>query len=324
MKGFIIMIDLKKMAKAGVQFGHLTSRWCPEMKPVIWGQKNNIHLIDLSKTAYELERASKFLEEIASTGKSILWVGTKKAAQNAIKQTAESLQQPYVDKKWVGGTLTNYSQVKKSVTKMLHYEDIVSKSAELQDSHYTKQELSRFSTKRDRWADKVGGIRTLTWPIAAIVIVDVKKEHVAVKEAVFAGIPIVAIVDTNSSPRNINYAIPGNDDAPRSVELLVSYLSEAVHRGQVVAAARPQEEIVAEQTVEQLLQQAFGAEEEDENARRRRGPRGSVGSSNANNSGPRSSGLRRPNSFNRNRQGSARQPEAKKADVSESNKNTSE
>ena len=114
------MIDFKQLVKAGVHFGHRTSVWCPRMEPYIWGHKNNVHLIDVSKTAFQLEKAAKFLEGVASEGKSILWIGTKKAAQDSVRSVAERLNMPYVNHRWIGGTLSNFSQVKKSVTKLLH------------------------------------------------------------------------------------------------------------------------------------------------------------------------------------------------------------
>lgn len=304
------MIDLKKLAQAGVQFGHLTSRWCPKMKPVIWGQKNGIHLIDLSKTAQELEKAAQFLESVAATGKPILWVGTKKAAQGAIRQTAESLQLPFVTHRWIGGILTNYPQVKKSVTKLLHYEDIIAKA---EQSHYTKKELSSYGKLIERLEKNVGGIRKLGWPLGALVVVDVKKEHVAVKEALYAGIPVVALVDTNSNPEGIQFPIPANDDAPRSIEVLISYLAEAVRRGKEVAATHQQVEISAEVTVEQMLQQAFGQEDEESKARSRNTRPATPGRGPAqNNRRPyRSAGTGRPN--NRPAQAAPAPAEADKA-----------
>jgi len=233
------MIDLKKLAQAGVQFGHLTSRWCPKMEPVLWGSKNGIHLIDLSKTAFELERAAQFLEHVAASGKPILWVGTKKAAQGVVQQIAQSVQSPSVTHRWIGGILTNYSQVKKSITKLLHYEDIVEKSGQ---SFYTKKEISSFSKLSDRLRKNVGGIRKLTWPIGALIIVDPKKEHVALKEAIASQVPVVAIVDTNTDPSMIKYAIPGNDDAPGSIEVLLAYLGDAVRRGKETAQVQQQQQ----------------------------------------------------------------------------------
>lgn len=233
------MIDLRKLIQAGVHFGHQKSRWCPKMRPYIWGVKD-IHFIDVSKTAYQLEKAAQFLESVAASGKPILWVGTKKAAQDIILSHATQLKQPYVTHRWIGGILTNYSQVKKSITKLLHYEDILAKSSQYM---YTKKELNKIEKLLARLKKNVGGIRTLTWPVGAIVIIDVKKEHAALKEAKAAGVPVVALVDTNSDPSGIDYVIPANDDAPRSIALLIDYLAQAVSRGLAVAKQKPEEEL---------------------------------------------------------------------------------
>lgn len=258
---------LDELIKNGVHFGHQTFRWHPAMRPFIWGSRHGVHLIDVAKTQYQLEQASKFLESMASEGKTILWVGTKKAAQVAIKQAGEKLNNPYITHRWVGGLITNYSQVKKSITKLLHYEDIIAK---MDQHHYTKKEIGVMKKVVERLQKTVGGIRNLTWPIGAIVVVDVRKEHVAIKEALAAGVPVVALVDTNCDPSGIAHVIPANDDVPRAVELLISHLVDAVARGAVVAAARPQEERFADGSgIEQLLAQVTDTEEE-EGARRRR------------------------------------------------------
>jgi small subunit ribosomal protein S2 len=272
------MIDLKSLIKAGVPFGHQTWRWCPKMEPYIWGQKNSIHLIDVSATARQLEKATKFLEEVASQGKPILLVGTKKAAQNAIDAAAQKLQISAVTNRWIGGTLTNFPQVKKAVTKLLHYEDILAKS----DAYsYTKKERAGFQKLIDRLVKNVGGIRKLTWPVGALVVIDVRKEHVAVKEAYAAGIPVVALVDTNCDPSFVDYVIPGNDDLPRSIEVILNYLAEGIARGQVVMAARPQDEVTSENSIEQLLKQALGEDDEEEKAARRKTAAGTVRSTTA-------------------------------------------
>lgn len=231
------MKDLKELISAGVQFGHQTWRWCPKMKPYIWGAKNSVHLIDVYKTAHQLEKAAQFLEAIAAQGKPILWVGTKKAAQDVIKEIAEKAKSPYVNHRWVGGTLTNYPQVKKSVTKLLHYEDILARAGQ---HHYTKKELGLVQKMLDRLSKNVGGIRKLTWPVGALVVVDVNREHVAVSEARAAQVPVVALVDTNSDPSMIDYVIPANDDAPRSIAILLDYLAEAVQRGHKVSSEQKQ------------------------------------------------------------------------------------
>ncbi len=231
LKGFS-MIDFRDLVKHGVHFGHQTSKWCPKMAPYIWGHKNGIHLIDVSKAAQAMDRAAKFLEDMASQEKVILWVGTKKPAQEAVKAVGEKLNMPFVTYRWVGGTLTNFPQVKKSVTRLLHYEDILAKS---EDFSYTKKELNVFSKLVDRLQRTVGGIRSLKWPIGAIVLVDVKKEDTALREANIAGIPVVSLVDTNSDPSLVDYIIPSNDDSPKAIEFVMNYLAEAVERGKVTA-----------------------------------------------------------------------------------------
>lgn len=264
------MIDLKLLIKNGVQFGHQTWRWNPKMRPYIWGSKNDVHLIDISKTAQQLERAAQFLESVAATGKPVLWVGTKKAAQGAIAEAATLLQCPSVTHRWIGGTLTNYPQVKKSVTKLLHFEDVVARAAE---SHYTKKEVNVFNKMAERLSKNVGGIRTLTWPVGAVIVVDTRKEHVAVKEAIAAGVPVVALVDTNNDPSMIDYVIPTNDDAPRAIKVIIDYLVQAVQKGQEVAATRPQEEVIVDNSLEQMLERVLNAEDDDKKrAKRGRGP----------------------------------------------------
>jgi len=234
------MVEFKSLVKAGVHFGHQMARWCPKMAPYIWGNKNNIHLIDVSKTAYQMEKAAKFLEEIASDGKSVLWIGTKKPAQEVIFEAAKQTGMPFVNHRWIGGTLSNNSQVKKSVTKLLHYEDIIFKSSDL--THYTKKELNTYQKLVDRLKKNVGGILKLKWPIGAIVLVDVRKEQSALKEAVTMGIPVVALVDTNGDPSMVDYVIPANDDAPRSIKVVIDYLSQAVLKGKELAGAKKEKE----------------------------------------------------------------------------------
>ncbi len=260
------MIDLHILIKNGVHFGHQTSRWSPKMEPYIWGYKNNIHLIDVSKTAFELERASKFLESVASEGKTILWVGTKKAASAIIEKTAGELHQPFVAHRWVGGTFSNYRQVRKAISNLLHYEDILAKSEQF---NYNKKELNTLKKRLGRLDNIVGGIRNLSWPIGAVVVVDVKKEHVCIKEAVGMGIPVVGIVDTNSDPSGVDYVIPANDDAPRSIAVLIDYMAAAVSRGQAIAAAKPKEELAVAETFETLYEGVGLDSEEEEEAKKK-------------------------------------------------------
>lgn len=222
------MIELKTLVEAGVHFGHQKTKWCPKMKPFIWGHRKGIHIIDVSKTANALTKAGKFLESLAESNKQILWVGTKPAAKEIVQAAAVGLNDPYISNRWVGGMLTNYSQVKKSVTKFLHYQDILTRAAEFP---YTKKELNIIQKSVERLRSTIGGIVKLSWPVGAIVVIDVKREATAIKEAMQAGIPVVALVDTNCDPSGIQYIIPGNDDSPKSIKVIVDYLAQSIAEG---------------------------------------------------------------------------------------------
>lgn len=239
-------IDLRKLIQAGVPFGHPTSSWSPKMAPYIWGHKNKVYLIDVSKTAHQMQKSADFLKSIVLEGKSILWVGTKKPARDIIQETASALNCPYVAHRWIGGTLSNFIQVKKSVTKLLHYDDILSKT---EHEHYTKKEISTLQKKQTRLKENIGGIINLRWPLGAVVIVDVKKEQAALKEARGLGIPVVALVDTNSDPSLVQYVIPANDDAPKSIKIIVDFLAESVKEAQQKAATQGKkaQEVVVEE-----------------------------------------------------------------------------
>lgn len=237
------MIDFRELVKAGVHFGHQSSRWCPRMAPYIWGKKNGVHLIDVSKTANQLEKAAKFLGEVAGQGKTVLWIGTKKPAQGAIKEAAAIAQMPSVTHRWIGGTLTNRLEVKKSITKYLHLEDVLKKA---EDTHYTKKELNSYKKRVDRLGKNIGGIIKMKWPVGALVVVDVRKEQSAVKEAAVMGIPVIALVDTNSDPSLVSYVIPANDDAPKSIKIITEYLAEAAKKGKEVFETERNAKIDAE------------------------------------------------------------------------------
>jgi len=239
----IKQIDFKELGKAGTHFGHRSSRWNPKMAPFIWGVKNKVHLIDISKTASQLEKAANFLESIAADGKTILWVGTKKPAQKVVTGVAEQLGMPFVNHRWIGGTLSNFAQVKKAVTKLLHYEDILAKSEKF--PHYTKKELNDIKKTVERLEQSVGGIRNLKWPIGALVLIDVNREKSALLEAVKMGVPVVALADTNADPSLVDYVIPANDDAESSIKIIVDYLADAAAEGKKAAAEKEKEEKVA-------------------------------------------------------------------------------
>jgi small subunit ribosomal protein S2 len=222
------MVDIKDLLKAGVHFGHKTSRWSPKMNPFIWGSKNKIHLIDIAKTSFLLERAGNYLKNIASQGKSILFIGTKKAAQKSVLDIATKLKQPYVTNRWIGGTLTNFDQVKKAITRLLHLQDVIKKPTE----HYKKKELSMLQKEVERLEKNIGGILNLGFPPGAIVVVDAKKEASSIREALNANVPVVSMVDTNTDPAGINFVIPSNDDSPRSITFILEYLGAMIEEGQ--------------------------------------------------------------------------------------------
>lgn len=257
------MVDFRKLFKAGVHFGHQTSRWNPKMAPFILGFKNKVHLIDVSKTAHQLEKAARFLETITAEGKVVLWVGTKKPAQQSVKQAAGSLGMPYVNHRWVGGTLSNYAQVKKAVTKLLHYQDVVEKSEQF--PYYTKKELNVLKKAAGRLEKTVGGISTLRWPIGAVVLVDVSKEASALKEANKMGVPVIGLVDTNSDPSLVDFVIPANDDAEKSIKIVLDYLVEAAEKGKAVAKVNAGEDVVADD-VDPVAATLIGLEEDDAEA----------------------------------------------------------
>ena len=222
------MIEFRDLIQAGLHFGHQKSRWCPKMAPYIWGHRNGVHLIDVSKIAYNLEKAAGFLESVAAKGETILWVGTKKSAKSMIESIGQNLNMPYVNHRWLGGTITNFYQVKKAVTKYLHLEDVIKKADE---SAYTKKECVTFQKAADRLKRTVGGLIDLKMPIGAIVLIDVKKEATALQEAVAAGVPVVALVDSNANPDGVDFVIPGNDDSPKAIKFVLDYLAAGAARG---------------------------------------------------------------------------------------------
>lgn len=224
-------IDIKDLLVAGVHFGHKSSRWAPRMRPYIWGVKNKIHLIDVSKTAFLLERAGAYLQHHAAQGAQFLFIGTKKAAQDLIRKTASDLGMPFVVHRWLGGTLSNFDQIKKAMTRLLHLSDVIAKPV----SNYTKKERVGIQKEIERLDKNVGGMLELRYPPAAVIVVDAKKEQSAVKEAARLGIPVISIVDTNTNPEGVNFVIPANDDSPKSIAYILNYLKASIEEGMVVA-----------------------------------------------------------------------------------------
>ncbi|OGB85847.1 30S ribosomal protein S2 [candidate division TM6 bacterium RIFCSPHIGHO2_12_FULL_38_8] len=224
------MIDFRQLIDVGLHFGHQKSRWCPKMEPYIWGHRGGVHLIDISKTAHALQKTATFLETVVARGETVLWVGTKKPAKEFIHQAGIATGMPYVDYRWVGGTITNFQQVKKAVTKLLYYDDILAK-ANRENSQHTKKEIARIQKLADRLRRSIGGLKALQMPIGAVIIIDVRKEETALLEATVSQIPVVGLVDTNSDPSLIDYVIPGNDDSAKGIAFVIEYLQEAVKKG---------------------------------------------------------------------------------------------
>ena len=218
-------IGVKELLEAGVHFGHQTRRWNPKMKPFIFDARNGIHIIDLSKSAQQLDAACNFLAGIARKGGQVLFVGTKKQAQETVKEAAKTCGQLWVTERWLGGTLTNFNTVKKSIARMKQIEKW---EADGTINDYVKQEQSMIRREHARQIKYFDGIRSMDKFPAAMFVVDVKREHNAVAEARRLKIPVVAIVDTNCDPDLVDFPVAGNDDAIRSVRLILSAVVQAV------------------------------------------------------------------------------------------------
>ena len=219
---------IEQLLKAGTHFGHLTSRWDPRMKKYIFMDRNNIHIIDLMQTQVLLDKAADAARRFARRGKKILFAGTKKQAQEIVREHAEEADMPFMVQRWMGGTMTNFQTIRKSIRRM---EDIEKMEKEgTLDKLKKKEKLMRLR-EHEKLENTLGGIRNMASLPGAIFIVDVKREHIAVSEARKLGIPIIAMVDTNGDPRDIDYPIPANDDALSSIELVTSTITEAIHEG---------------------------------------------------------------------------------------------
>ncbi len=230
------VISMRQMLEAGVHFGHQTRRWNPKMKRFIFGERNGIYIIDLEQTLSRVETAYGFVRDLVAGGGSILFVGTKKQAQDPVASFATKVGMPYVNERWLGGMLTNFETISKRVNKMLDYERM--KASGEFDAMIKKEALllDRELTKLQR---NLGGLRDMKQLPDAVFVIDTKKEHIAVTEANKLGIPVVAVVDTNVDPDVIQYPIPGNDDAIRANSLLVEVIAAAVEEGRYIASRRP-------------------------------------------------------------------------------------
>lgn len=216
---------IKEMVDAGVHYGHQTRKWNPKMKPFLMKDKGGIYIIDLEQTVQRLDKASSFLSDLASKGKKILFVGCKRQAQEAVKEAAGAAGQYYVNHRWLGGTLTNLATIRKSVERLKYLEDI-EKSAEFKAM--SKKELAALGRERTKLFRNLDGIRDMEKLPDAIVIVDSARETIAVAEARRLNIPVIAIVDSNADPAKVDYPIPGNDDAIRSIRILLQNLVDSI------------------------------------------------------------------------------------------------
>ena len=237
------VVSMKQLLEAGVHFGHQTRRWNPKMAKFIFTERNGIYIIDLSKTVKKVEEAYNFLREVASQGEVILFVGTKKQAQEAIKEQAERAGMYYVNSRWLGGMLTNFSTIKKRIERMKELERMDAEG--ILDTDYTKKEAAAFRKELSKLSKNLSGIRDMEKVPDAIYVVDVKMEELPVKEAHLLGIPVFAMIDTNVDPDLITYPIPANDDAIRSVKLITSVIANAIVEGnQGIENVEPQSEEV--------------------------------------------------------------------------------
>ena len=240
--------NFDQLLQAGCHFGHLKRKWNPAMAPYIFMERNGIHIIDLNKTVAKIDDAAEALKAIAKSGKKILFVATKKQAKEVVADKAASVNMPYVNERWAGGMLTNFPTIRKAVKKMTNIDKLMNDGT---FSNLSKRELLQISRQRAKLEKNLGSIADLTRLPSALFVVDVMKEHIAVKEAVRLGIPVFGIVDTNSDPKNVDYIIPANDDAKDSVEAILSAVCGAIAEGlEERKAEKADEKAAAEQKEE--------------------------------------------------------------------------
>jgi small subunit ribosomal protein S2 len=242
------VITMRQMLEAGVHFGHQTRRWNPKMKRFIFGERNGIYIIDLEQTLTRVDRAYAYVRDLVAGGGVIMFVGTKKQAQDPVRSFAEKCGMPYVNERWLGGMLTNFDTISKRVAKMLEYERMRN-SGEF--DAMPKKEALLLSRELEKLQRNLGGLRGLAKRPDAVFVLDTKKESIAVTEANKLGIPVVAVVDTNVDPELVQYPIPGNDDAIRANSLLARVIADAVEEGRYIAAKRDPGSVPVVRSVEE-------------------------------------------------------------------------
>jgi small subunit ribosomal protein S2 len=250
-------IEYKDLLDAGVHFGHLTRKWDPRMAPYIFMEKNGIHIIDLNKTLACLEEASNAIKQIVRSGKKVMFVATKKQAKDLVAAEAQRLNMPYVTERWLGGMLTNFATIRKSLKKMSSLEKLMKEDAY---KNLAKKERLMVSRQKEKMESVLGGIADLSRLPAALFVVDIKREHIAIAEAQKLGIPVFALVDTNSNPNEVEFPIPANDDAFKSVSLLVKAFGAAIEEG---LSERKRDKDDAKLTEEEEAKRAVDAETQE-------------------------------------------------------------
>lgn len=255
------MVTMKDLLECGVHFGHQTRRWNPKMKKFIFGVRKNIHIIDLQKTLRYFRYTYNIVRDAAAEGKTIMFVGTKKQASETLKQYAESVNAPYVNYRWLGGMLTNFSTIRKSIRKLEIIEEMESSG---QIDLLTKKEKLMIQRKKEKLTQYLGGVRQLKKAPDMIFVIDAAKEKIAVAEARRLGIPVVAPLDTNCDPDMVDYPIPGNDDAIRSIQLFCKEIAEAITEGRAIAggeilenneASEPASEKEKQEVIEEVMRE---------------------------------------------------------------------
>ena len=255
------VVAMKQLLEAGVHFGHQTRRWDPRMAEYIFQARNGIHIIDLQKTSKKLDEAYAFIKEQAEEGKTILFVGTKKQAQECVKEAAEKSGMYYVNERWLGGTLTNFKTIRKRIERLAELEKMQ------EDGTFEvlpKKEVILLKKEMDKLEKNLGGIKEITQIPDVIFVVDPKKEHIAVQEARKLNIPLVGLVDTNCDPNDVDYVIPGNDDAIRAVKLITDVLANAVIEGKQGESLEAEEEQPVEESEEPSMEEVAQNEETSE------------------------------------------------------------
>ena len=262
------VVAMKQLLEAGVHFGHQTKRWDPKMAEYIYQARNGIHIIDLQKTSKKIDEAYKFMKEVAEEGKDILFVGTKKQAQECIKEAAEKSNMFYVDQRWLGGMLTNFKTIRQRIQRLNKLEEMQ------EDGTFDvlpKKEVAQLKNEMEKLEKNLGGIKNMTNMPGAMFVVDPKNERIAVQEARKLNIPIIGLIDTNCNPEDVDYPIPGNDDAIRAVKLITDVMANAIIEGRqgeiletetemeeqaevATEEIKDIEEVVAEETAETVVE----------------------------------------------------------------------